>query len=282
MSTGSIAMIRPYDKLGITPEGPLMIALFTDFGIYGPYSGQMKAVLLGRAPDVAIVDLLCDAPAFNPRTSSYLLAAYSMVDAFPPGTVFLCVVDPGVGSDRAGLMINADGRWYVGPDNGLFEMVMRRSGNVTVWQIGLSSVGASATFHGRDIFAPVAAGLARGQGAKDAGAGRLVRNDDLARFPWPDNLSEIIYTDSFGNLVTGIRGKEVNSDADRPREEACIHIENMENRIISKAQTFSDVSSGTAFWYQNSSGLIEIAVSGGNAKETLGLGIGMRVWLSAD
>lgn len=248
-----------------------MIALFTDFGVHGPYMGQMKAVLSNRAPDTVIVDLLCDAPAFDPRAASYLLAAYSMVDAFPSGTVFLSVVDPGVGSSREGLMINADGQWYVGPDNGLFEIVMRRADSVKVWRIGIATDKASATFHGRDVFAPVAAGLATGQGPKDAGQGSLMKSDMLTRFPWPDDLSEIIYSDSFGNQVTGIRASEVATGAS-------LSIENMEDREIPKAQTFSNVSPGSAFWYENSSGLIEIAVNGGHAGNILGLNIGTRVW----
>jgi len=252
-----------------------MIVLFTDFGIHGPYTGQMKAVLLGRAPDVPLVDLLCDAPAFDPRASSYLLAAYSMIDAFPPGTVFLCVVDPGVGSNRDGLMINADGRWYVGPDNGLFEIVMRRSDSVTAWRIGLPLDEASATFHGRDIFAPAAAGLAMGQGPKDAGVGSLMRRDAVTHFPWPDDLAEVVYVDSYGNVVTGIRAKGVISGSS-------LHIESMENRTISRAQTFSDVSPGHAFWYENSSGLIEVAVNGGHASDILDLHVGLRAWLSTD
>src|SRR5690348_11298962 len=88
-----------------------MIVLFTDFGLEGPYTGQMKAVLRREAPQSEIIDLFADAPAGNPRASAYLLAAY--VEWFPPGTIFLCVVDPGVGGPRAPLMIEADRRWYV-------------------------------------------------------------------------------------------------------------------------------------------------------------------------
>ncbi len=252
-----------------------MIVLFTDFGIHGPYVGQMKAVLHERAPTEPVVDLLCDAPAFDPRTSSYLLSSYSSVGAFPEGTVFLSIVDPGVGSDRDGLMVNADGNWYVGPDNGLFEIVMRRAENVTVWRIGLPTEEASDTFHGRDIFAPAAAGLASGQGPKQAGAGILIRNADVSHYPWPDDLSEIVYIDSYGNAVSGLRISVVN-------ENQYIHMENSEDLSIPRAKTFSDVSPGSAFWYENSSGLIEIAVNGGRADKVLGLDIGTRIWLSGE
>lgn len=252
-----------------------MIVLFTDFGNQGPYVGQMKAALLGIAPNAQIVDLLHDAPAFDPRTSSYLLAAYSMIDTFPKGTVFLSVVDPGVGGDRAGLMVNADGRWYVGPDNGLFEMIMRRSETVTAWRIGVSLDGVSATFHGRDVFAPAAAVLSEGRGPKDAAAGELLRQDQVMRFPWPDDLAEIIYVDGYGNLVTGLRASNVDKCAN-------IHIESMEKRLISRAQTFSDVSPGAAFWYENSSGLLEIAVNGDHAGRCLGQDRGRRIWTTLD
>jgi S-adenosyl-L-methionine hydrolase (adenosine-forming) len=102
-----------------------MIALFTDFGLNGPYTGQMKAVLHRTAPDTPVVDLFADAPVGNPKASAYLLAAYA--PWFPTGTIFLCVVDPGVGGARPAIIVEADGRWYVGPGNGLFELVQRRA-----------------------------------------------------------------------------------------------------------------------------------------------------------
>ena len=103
-----------------------MIVLFTDFGLHGPYTGQMKAVLHQWAPGIPVVDLFADAPVGNPKASAYLLAAYAVW--FPAGTVFLCVVDPGVGGMRPAIILKADGRWYVGPGNGLFELVQRRAG----------------------------------------------------------------------------------------------------------------------------------------------------------
>src|SRR5215472_12115972 len=98
-----------------------MIVLFTDFGLTGPYAGQVKAVLHQVAPQVPVVDLFADAPSRDPRASAYLLAAYAAW--FPAGTVFLAVVDPGVGGARPAVIVEADRRWYVGPGNGLFELV---------------------------------------------------------------------------------------------------------------------------------------------------------------
>src|SRR6478609_2029347 len=100
-----------------------MIVLFTDFGLHGPYTGQMKAVLHQMAPGVPAIDLFADAPVGNPRASAYLLAAYA--EWFAAGTVFLAVVDPGVGGPRPPISLEADGRWYVGPGNGLFELAER-------------------------------------------------------------------------------------------------------------------------------------------------------------
>src|SRR5882757_10859172 len=137
-----------------------MIALFTDFGLSGPYTGQMVAVLQQTAPGVPVIQLFADAPAGNPKAAAYLLAAYAAW--FPPGTVFLCVVDPGVGGARAPLMIDADGRWYVGPDNGLFELLLRRAKSAQTRAITWRPEKLSASFHGRDLFAPAAAQLAKG------------------------------------------------------------------------------------------------------------------------
>ena len=106
-----------------------MIVLFTDFGLQGPYTGQMKVVLYRMAPGIPAVDLFADAPAGNPKASAYLLAAYA--EWFAAGTVFLAVVDPGVGGTRPPIILEADGRWYVDPGNGLFELVERRATSKT-------------------------------------------------------------------------------------------------------------------------------------------------------
>jgi S-adenosyl-L-methionine hydrolase (adenosine-forming) len=131
-----------------------MIVLFTDFGLHGPYTGQMKAVLHQMAPGIPIIDLFADAPVGNPKASAYLLAAYAAW--FPARTVFLCVVDPGVGGTRPSIFLEADGRWYIGPGNGLFELIQRRARETRSWDIDWKPKHLSASFHGRDLFAPVA------------------------------------------------------------------------------------------------------------------------------
>src|SRR5260370_14465435 len=124
-----------------------MIVLFTDFGLEGPYPGQMAAVLHQTAPGVPLISLFADLPPGQAKQAAYLLAAYGTW--FPAGTVLLCVVDPGVGSNRRALIVEADGRFYVGPDNGLFEILLRRASQASIWQISWRPPLLSASFHGR-------------------------------------------------------------------------------------------------------------------------------------
>jgi S-adenosylmethionine hydrolase len=239
-----------------------MIVLFTDFGGDGPYTGQVMAVLQQTAPAVAAISLFADAPAGRPKPSAYLLAAYSAW--FPQGTVFLCVVDPGVGGDRRAVVAEAGGKLFVGPDNGLFDIVMRRSAKARLWEIVWRPPALSASFHGRDLFAPVAARLARGEPLADLARRADDRSADRG---WPDDLAEIVYVDHYGNALTGLRGTQL---------PAAAHLI-AGRHSIPPAATFSAVPPGAAFWYVNSNGLAEIAVNGGSAAATLGLQIGSTV-----
>jgi S-adenosylmethionine hydrolase len=238
-----------------------MIVLFTDFGIGGPYTGQVKAVLAREAPGIAVVELMADAPVQNPRAAAYLLAA--LIRDFAAGTVFLCVVDPGVGSERLALVVEADRRWYVGPDNGLFEPVIRRAATARVFEIAWQPPSLSASFHGRDLFAPVAARLALGAPPPAVplaeGAGR--------RPDWPDDLAEIVYVDHYGNAMTGLRASRLGPNATL----------SIAGRRLPRARTFADVGAGEPFWYENANGLVEIAVNLGRADRSLGLGLGSPV-----
>ena len=235
--------------------------LFTDFGLHGPYTGQVKAALHQMAPGIPVVDLFADAPVGNPKSSAYLLAAYAKW--FAAGTVFLCVVDPGVGGIRPALILEADRRWYVGPGNGLFELVQRRAAKARSWEIGWKPERLSASFHGRDLFAPVAAMLTRGAPPP----GLLGKDVADRRMGWPDDLCEIVYVDHFGNAMTGLRA------ATLPHEARLATA----GRLLERAVTFSDRPPGAAFWYENSNGLIEIAVNQGRADRDLGLAIGTPV-----
>jgi S-adenosylmethionine hydrolase len=237
-----------------------MIVLFTDFGLEGPYSGQLEAVLQQQAPGVPVIRLFSDLPAFDIQAAAYLLPAYA--GGFPPGTVFLCVVDPGVGGERPGVLLEADGRWYVGADEGLFELLARRARTLTYRHLPPAR-GVSNSFHGRDVFAPVAARLAR-SGKPDAGA---VVAQRCARSGWPDELFQVVYIDHFGNAISGVRATALQADAGLE----------INGHVLRAARTFSDVPGGEAFWYPNSSGLVEIAVNRGRASEVLGARTGMPI-----
>ena len=235
-----------------------MILLFTDFGLEGPYLGQVRAVLHREAPGVPVIDLFADAPVFDPMAAAYLLAAYA--EAFPPGSVFLCVVDPGVGGARAPLAVNAAGRWYVGPDNGLLAIAARRGGDARAWRITWRPAELSASFHGRDLFAPVAGRLARGEPPP----GEACAPGGLTGRDWPEDLARVVYVDGFGNLMTGLRAARLPTEAGLTAG----------GRRLARARTFSDVAPGEAFWYENANGLAEIAVNQGHAGRVLGLALG--------
>jgi S-adenosylmethionine hydrolase len=218
-----------------------------------------------NAPDVAVCDLMVDAPDRNPKAASYLLAA--LAREFQPGDVVLAVVDPGVGSTRNALVVEADGVSYVGPDNGLFEVIIRRSENVTLSLIDWQPANLSASFHGRDIFAPIAAKIATGQDF-DAHPLSLDQRCDEAK-SWPDELAEIIYIDTYGNLMTGLRVQD--------RGASLI----VGDHNILGARTFSDVPAGSAFHYGNSVDLCEIAVNCGRADQMFNAKIGTQVRVRA-
>ncbi len=237
-----------------------MLFLFTDFGAEGPYLGQVKAVIRLAAPEVPVIDLVSNAPSGDPEASAYLLAA--LTPFLPADCVVLGVVDPGVGGEREPVVMHADGRWFVGPDNGLFNVVAVQAGQVEWSTIDWQPDRLSVTFHGRDLFAPIAA--------------RIAKRDFLwAQHPrpapnlgeYPSDRDQIIYFDTYGNAFTGRRydptlaGKRL-----------------MVNRnALPHAETFCRVPRHAAFWYRNSLDLIEIAVNRGSAREALGLKHGMPV-----
>lgn len=238
-----------------------MILLYTDFGLEGPYLGQIRALLHHDAPEIPVIDLVADLPPFAPRPAAYLLAA--LMPEFPPPVLVLGVVDPGVGSDRPAIALKADGQWFVGPDNGLFEIVARRAARVEAWDITWRPERLSASFHGRDLFAPVAAMLVRGEGPP----GVEREPATMARPDWPDDLRRVVYVDHFGNAMTGIRAATVPVAA----------VVEAGGRKIAREKTYSTVPSGHAFWYENSNGLVEIAVNGRSAADVLALGLGTSV-----
>jgi S-adenosylmethionine hydrolase len=233
--------------------GAVVIVLCTDFGLSGPYVGQVKTVLARIAPAVPVIDLFADLPAFAPKLSAYLLAAYA--GWFEAGDVIVAVVDPGVGGARAALVVETDGKWFVGPDNGLFELVLRRAREARCFAIAWRPAALSATFHGRDLFAPVAARLALDEPPPGPATTPL-------RYPdWPDDLAEIVYVDHFGNAMTGLRATGL-----APATEL-----EVAGRRLRHGRTFGDVPAGEPLWYENANGLAEVGVNGGNAAAYFGL-----------
>ena len=252
----------PWDRHRIIlwPMTTPLIVMFTDFGLEGPYVGQVKAVLASQAPQSTVIDLFADAPAHDPEAAAYLLAAYS--GGFPPGTVFLCVVDPGVGDrNRAPVVVSADGHWFVGPDNGLFNVIASRAKETKWFDITWRPDHLSNSFHGRDLFAPVAAMLAVGR--EIPGDERAANDTD----PWPGDLEKIIYIDNFGNAITGIRAASLGA---KDQLTAGGH-------TLQRARTFSDVPENEGMWFENANELAEIAVNCGRADQEFDLVVGTDV-----
>jgi S-adenosyl-L-methionine hydrolase (adenosine-forming) len=238
------------------------ILLATDFGA-DLYVGQIQARLHALLPNVPCIGLMQDLPSFRPDLAAYLLPA--LMRDLPRDSLALCVVDPGVGGERAGLLVRADGHWLIGPDNGLLALVARLASEVSVWRIGWQPGWMSSSFHGRDWFALAAA--------------RLVLGEDLALSPlgladmigadWQDECAIIVYVDHFGNLMTGVRASEVGGGA----------VLRVRGQPLPRARTFCEVEPGQAFWYENALGLIEIAVNQGRADQRLGLNVGDSIEL---
>lgn len=242
-----------------------MIILYTDFGWQGPYVGQIKSVLYAAAPDVRVIDLMHDAPIYRPKASAFLLA--SLFDTLPKDSILTGIIDPGVGDPaRCPIIVKADGRWLVGPDNGLFNVVAARSKNVQWWDIVWRPEKLSTSFHGRDLFAPVAAMIANGN--MPAADERAADLGDMGN--WPEDLAEVIYIDHYGNCMTGLRAAQFDSESE---------IE-VGKYAVSKAKTFSDVPKGRAFWFENSNGMVEIAINMGSASQTMGIKLGDKIILA--
>ena len=237
-----------------------MIVLFTDFGMGGPYVGQVHAVLAQQAPAVPVIDLFHEVPRHDIRAAAYLLPAYTQ--GTPPGTIHVCVVDPGVGGARRALIVKVDHRWYVGPDNGLLHILARRARALECREILWRPASLSASFHGRDLFAPVAAQLVRGLMPDSVPATLTPPVPD-----WPEDLPQVLYIDHFGNAITGLR-------ADRLGRDVRLRIGGTD---LAYARTYSEVPAGQGFWYENANGLVEIAANQARASDQFGIAVGDSV-----
>jgi hypothetical protein len=225
-----------------------MIVMMTDFGINDPYQAQMESVLVQQAPEASIISLFASLPDWDIQLSAYLIPAY--IDEFPAGTVFLCVVDPGVGTiQRQPVVIEADGQWFVGPDNGLFNVIRQRAKHFKQYQLNVPDDKVSRSFHGRDLFAPVAAAIARGEPVR----GNEHPEAQGLQPEWPDELLKVVYCDHYGNAITGLRGRDIDPNC-------CFRIK---GQVISHADVFAEVKPGEAFWYVNSNGLVEFSINQG-------------------
>jgi S-adenosylmethionine hydrolase len=257
-----------------------MIALFTDFGWRDAYVAQLKGAILGINPHASLIDLNHDVEPFNIRQAAYLLEQSS--GYFPTRTIFVAVVDPGVGSARRPILIRTLAeKFYVGPDNGLFTRVVKRENLGAAYVLQESAYffqpEISRTFHGRDVFGPVAAHLTLGVEPQCFGP----RAEDLCLLS-PPSLhvvgqsvqGEILHIDHFGNVVTNII-PECLEDL-RPGQQVGITIARKRS-LVPFCTTYADRSPGLLICLLNSDAVFEIAVPQGNASTKLGVQVGMRV-----
>jgi S-adenosylmethionine hydrolase len=253
-----------------------IITLTTDFGLHGPYVAAVKGVLLDRAPGVQIVDVCHTIAPQNILEGGFVLA--NIVDAFPAGTVHLAVVDPGVGTDRRLMAVSVAGQWFVLPDNGLITGVIRSRPPDEARAITSPTIRrevVSSTFHGRDLLAPAAAHLAMGRPSEDLGP-TLERFITLRNFePTRDDrglLGEVIFKDTFGNLITNIHDDRL---GDTPA--AGWEIEIAGERIAGIGRTYGERPPGQLMALIGSSGWLEVAVVNGDAARLLTAGAGTTV-----
>jgi S-adenosylmethionine hydrolase len=243
-----------------------IITLLTDFGTADGYVGEMKGVLATGAAGASLVDVAHDLAPHDVDGARLALARYWQ--RFPVGTVHVVVIDPGVGGQRAALAVESEGRFLVGPDNGVLSPALLHAGMRCV-SLPVPP-GASATFHGRDVFAPAAAGLA--QGIELDALGELLADPVIRRTPEATRRDDgavqgvVIAIDRFGNAVTNLmawRGGVVT----------------VGDRRLALARAYGDVERGTPIALVGSSGLVEIALREGHAARELGLARGTEVVL---
>jgi S-adenosylmethionine hydrolase len=254
-----------------------LITLLSDFGTRDPYVASMKGVILGLNPGAVLVDLSHEVPPQDVKAGALMLAGAAPY--FPAGTIHLAVVDPGVGSGRRALAARAGGQFWVGPDNGLFHLAFRGAPKLTVVSLANHAFfrpRVSATFHGRDIFAPVAAHLSLGVDLDILGP----RITDLVSLTFPEPAvtpamirGEIIWVDGFGNLVSNIPAGDLAAWAGEERVELRAGSVQMEGW----RRTYGDAAPGEFLALEGSHGFVEIACAMDNAAARLQAGVGLAV-----
>ncbi len=269
-------------------KGPIVfamtiISLLTDFGTEDAYVGIVKGVILSVNPGVRIVDVTHNIAPGDVFRAGYLLkTAYGY---FPPGTVHVVVVDPGVGSARGIIALEMDGHRFLAPDNGVLSAVLVKDESVRVVSVENSELflpSPSRTFHGRDIFAPVAGHLAGGMDM--AALGPVMKRHDLVSIHIPEPvftktpgiIGTIISVDRFGNLVTNIRDKDLSGHFGQIEPgELAIRISG--RTIEGLSDTYATVAAGVPLAVMGSTGRLEISINGGNAGEIFNAGPGETV-----
>lgn len=247
-----------------------VIALLTDFGIEDYYVGSMKAVIAGINPGVQVIDISHHIPPQDIQEGAFVL--YSAYRYFPEGTIFVAVVDPGVGTWRRVVCVKTKQHTFLAPDNGLLTLIATREKVLFAVEVTNSSYflpEVSSTFHGRDIFAPVAAHLS--MGLKPTKLGKQI--DDLHTLPFPKPIikeegvleGEVIHIDRFGNLITNIEQTWAEI-LDKGLKSILIN----DREIFNISHTYREVKVGELLALFGSLGHLEISVNLGNAKEVLG------------
>ena len=259
------------------PTPPPIITLLTDFGASDVFVGSMKGVILGINPLAHIVDLTHDIPAHNVRAAAYLL--HSAARYFPPGTIHVAVVDPGVGSERRPLLVFTMEQYFIAPDNGLLSGILAAEmeaeiRELTNKQYFLGPIGS--TFHGRDAFAPAAAWLSRGEPIETFGPeAKNVIRFEIAR-PRQENdrlFGEVQHIDRFGNLITNISREDLVSfgGADQVSR---VRVRIIETLIHGVLRFYADAPSGTLAALINSDGWLELFCHQARATDLVGAKIG--------
>jgi len=252
----------------------LPITLLTDFGLEDSYAGVIKGVILSLNPQIRIVDLSHEVAPQDIQAAAFIL--HTAWRYFPAGTVHLIVVDPGVGSKRAGLAVEAEGQMFIAPDNGVLKYIFSSISTHKVYRIEKSEIflsDVSTTFHGRDIFAPAAAWLASGN--KVASLGSRIYDYDRgviaqAKFDVEKISGEIIYIDHFGNCVTNIPSEKIRNLV------GCQAFFN--GLFIGKpVQTYEAAFTDSTALINGSHGKVEVCLKNGNAAKLTGLKIGDKV-----
>ncbi|MEX2530173.1 MAG: SAM-dependent chlorinase/fluorinase [Gemmatimonadota bacterium] len=251
------------------------ITLLTDFGTRDGYVGAMKGAMTSVHPGVDIHDVGHGLRQGDVRGAGQALARYW--DRYPPGTVHVAVIDPGVGTERRAMAVEVEQRYLVVPDNGLVSPVLESEQGwraVSLENPEFFPVAASATFHGRDIFAPAAALLARGLPLSRLGPQVLepVLLDESLPERGPEGVrGEVIGIDHFGNLITNVPGTELEGAAELF----------LGDRPVPVARTYGEVAPLHPLALENSSGRVEVAVRNGSAAELLDSGLGAPVFIPA-